>query len=172
MTTNAKILNVMICSFSLLLCMQLAYAQSNDNSASASEGDTYVAAQKLGAQTRAQIARLSVHNADVTRMLKLQSDGDSALRDGNSILAAERYGQVEEGVIVLNRERLQAAHARSAVRQQIEQAHRIGTTVATANTYEIRGDQAFDNGDYTEAQANYAMARADIASSENAKTGY
>lgn len=172
MTTSAKILNITICVFSLLLCMQLAYAQSTDNSASASEGDAYVAAQKLGAQTRAQIARLSIHNADDTRMLKLQTEGDSALREGNSILAAERYGQVEEGVIVLNRQRLQAANARSAVRQQIKHAQRLGTGVATANTYEIRGDQAFDNGDYSEAETNYAMARADIASSENAKRGY
>jgi hypothetical protein len=171
MTTNAKILNITICSLSLLLCTQLAYAQSTD-SASRSGGDTYVAAQKLGAQTRAQIARLSVHNADVTRMLKLQADGDSALREDNSILAAERYGQVEEGVIVLNRERLQVASARSVVRQQIKHAQRLGTEVATAKTYEIRGDDAFDNGDYTEAEANYAMARADVASSENANTGY
>jgi hypothetical protein len=171
MTRNAKLLNITICCCSLLLCTQLAYVQAND-STSDSGGDTYVAAQKLGAQTRAQIARLSVHNADVTRMLKLQADGDSALREDNSILAAERYGQVEEGVTVLDRERMQAANARSIVRQQIEHAQKLGAGVATANTYEIRGDQAFANGDYAEAEANYAMARADIASSENATTGY
>jgi hypothetical protein len=140
---------------SLVLAAYAASAQVPPNPNSA--------AQQLGARTRGEIARLSVHSADVDRMLQLQSDGDRALRADEPVRAAEYYGQVEEGVTVLNRQRLDAMNARDIARVRIEHARKTDPNLIAAEEFDQKGDQAFDNGDYTEARIYYGIARADIA---------
>jgi hypothetical protein len=118
-------------------------------------------AQEIGARTRAEISRLSARGADVDRALKLQAEGDQELRDGDPVLAAEFYGRAREAVSVLEGERLRAADARAETHRDLEQAQRSGNVdLARAENFNQKGDDAFNRGDYTDAQVYYAIARA------------
>jgi hypothetical protein len=129
-------------------------------------------AQELGARTRGEIARLSIHSVGVDRMLQLQSDGDRALRADDPVRAAEYYGQVEEGVIVLNRQRLDAINARDIARVRLERARKSDPNLIAAEDFDQKGDEALDNGDYTEARIYYGLARADISMPANVSSRY
>jgi hypothetical protein len=121
------------------------------------------AAQTLGMHTRAEIAHLGFHSPDIDRALRLQSEGDQALRRGDPVRAAREYGRAEEAVSVLERERRQANSARMLTHRQLERGQREGTNMLEAERFNQKGDYAFDNGDYTSSQAYYAMARAALA---------
>ena len=120
------------------------------------------AAQAIGAETRAEITRLSGHGADVDRPLRLQAEGDQALRDGEPVRAAEDYGRAREAITVLERERVRATNARAETHRDLSRAQRAGNVdLAQAESFNQKGDNAFNNGDYNDAQVYYAIARAD-----------
>lgn len=136
-------------------------ANSNAGNYAAGNSDEN-AAQAIGAQTRAEITRLSSRGADVDRALKLQAEGDQALRDGYPVRAAEDYGRAREAVSVLERERIRAADVRAETHRDLERTRRNGNVdLAQAENFNQKGDDAFDRGDYTAAQVYYAIARAD-----------
>lgn len=120
------------------------------------------AAQAIGSATRAEITRLSGHGADVDRPLRLQAEGDQALRNGDPVRAAEDYGRAREAISVLERERLRATDARAETHRDLSRAQRAGNVdMARAESFNQKADDAFNNGDYNDAQVYYAIARAD-----------
>jgi hypothetical protein len=120
------------------------------------------AVQSIGAGTRAEITRVSDHGANVGRALRLQAEGDQALRRGELALAAEDYGRAREAVSVLDRERTLATEERSRARIDLDRAQRAGDDIAWAAARLSEGNRAFYDGNYVEADIDYAEARADL----------
>ena len=128
--------------------------------ASAQEGTNVGALQKLGAKTRSEIAQLrgtAAHHA-----LRVQTEGDRALREGDVVRAAEDYGCVEEEVRYLRAQRSRAIHARTLAHNGLERARRDGADIAEAERFQQRGDQALENGQYLDAQVDYAIANSEM----------
>jgi hypothetical protein len=118
--------------------------------------------QSIGARTRAEITRVSDRGANVDRALRFQADGDQALRRGELALAAQDYGRAQETASVLDRERVQALDARSRANLDLERAQRTGDDIAWAAAKMSNGNRALSDGDYVEAQLDFAEARADL----------
>jgi hypothetical protein len=140
----------------------LSWAQDNDNLSSTMAADKN-AAQSIAARTRTEISRLGVHNIDTDRALRMQSEGDRALRNNEPVRAAEYYGRAEEAAHVLDRESTTARDARDSTDRAISRAQRGGENVAQAESYKVRGDQALESGNYHTAEVYYAEARADLS---------
>ena len=152
----------LLASAALAFMMTAAGVHGAAAQSAAASDDGENAAQALGSRTRAEITRLSAHGADADRALRLQAEGDQALRRGDTVRAAEDYGRAEEAISVLDRERLHATNVRAQTHRELERTQRAGgVNMAQAESFNQKGDDAFDNGDYTDAEVYYAIARAD-----------
>jgi hypothetical protein len=117
------------------------------------------AAQELGSRTRRMIATISRHGTDMDSALHYQTEGDQALRSRDLVRAAEEYGRAEELIAVLEARRTRALQARLEMQKQIGRARRTGGDVAQAEILNEKGDQAIENGDFTDAELYYGEAR-------------
>jgi hypothetical protein len=142
----------------LILCIAPSAASAQVNS----DQDFRAAVQAIGARTRAEITRISDLGVNVDRALRLQAEGDQALRRGELALAAEDYGRAREAVSVLDRERSLALEERSRVRLDLDRAQRHGDDIAWAAAKVSDGNRAFASGNYVTADIDYAEARADL----------
>ncbi|HJU11074.1 MAG TPA: hypothetical protein VJ728_09360 [Candidatus Binataceae bacterium] len=143
-------------AFFTLYAVSPALAQTNTNP------DFRASVQSIGAQTRAEISKAGDQGANVDRPLRLQADGDQALRRGELAIAAEDYGRAREAVSVLDRERSLAIAERSRASLDLDRAQREGDDIAWAAARVSDGNHAFNTGNYVTADMDYAEARADL----------
>jgi hypothetical protein len=134
----------------------VALAQSSDDL------NPQAAVQSIGSSVRAEITYASDHGANVSRPLRLQAEGDQALRRGELALASEDYGRAREAVSVLNRERSLAAVERTRAADDLQRAQREGDDIAWAAAKMSDGNRAFATGNYVTSDIDYAEARADL----------
>jgi hypothetical protein len=153
-----KILLVPIAALTILtLCgVSPLLAQANNDL------DMQAAVESIGARTRAEITQIGNRGANVGRALRLQADGDQALRRGELALAAEDYGRAREALNVLDRERLLAVAERSRAALDLRRAERDGDDIAWAAAKISDGNRALATGNYVTADMDYAAARADL----------
>jgi len=142
----------------LTLCGAFSTASAQING----DRDFRPAVQAIGARTRTEITRVSDRGANVGRALRLQAEGDQALRRGELVLAAEDYGRAREAVSVLDSERSLAVEERSRASLDFERAQRAGDDIAWAAVKLSDGNRAFASGNYVTADIDYAEARADL----------
>jgi hypothetical protein len=136
----------------------IASAQSYDDQAPGFRA----AVQAIGSRTRAEITRVGDRGANVDRALRLQAEGDQALRQGELAVAAEDYGRAREALSVLDRERALAVQGRSEANLDLERAQRDGDDIAWAAQKMSNGNRALATGNYVTADIDYAEARADL----------
>jgi len=154
-----KILFVLIVAMTFLTLdgvSSMALAHSSDDL------NPQAAVQSIGSSTRAEIARVGNHGANVGRALSLQAEGDQALRRGELALAAEDYGRAREALSVLDRERSLAVAERKRTASDLQRAQRDGDDIAWAAAKVSDGNRAFATGNYVTAEIDYAEARTDL----------
>jgi hypothetical protein len=120
------------------------------------------AVQEIGANVRAEIARVGDRGANMSRALHFQAEGDEALRNGDLAMAAQDYGRANEAASVLSVQRINALNERSLANIDLQRAQRNGDDTAWAAQRFSIGNQALSDGDYLHAALDYAEARADL----------
>jgi hypothetical protein len=158
-----SVLNTLLLPSTLLLLSIASGTLSTASAQTDSDHSLQASVQSIGAGTRAEITLVGNRGANVSRALRLQSDGDQALRRGELAVAAEDYGRAREALSVLDRERRSAIEERSRARLDLERAQKAGDDIAWAAEKISDGNHAFDNGNYVDADINYAEARTELA---------
>jgi hypothetical protein len=156
------IVNILLLPYSLFILSMVTGAFSTASAQSDTDHALQASVQSIGANTRAEITRVGNHGANVSRALRLQSDGDQALRRGELAIAAEDYGRAREALSVLDRERKSAIEERSRARLELERAQKAGDDIGWAAEKISDANRAFDAGNYVDAEIDFAEARADL----------